>query len=286
MNNPRNFISVVSLSYLASLSGRVEAALEDIRDTSDPAFLNVLRDFFAAFHFDSSSLVWMAIGGAFVAAGILLRSRGAPAAQQKRMPEMQPVSDPAAVNDKQPEQRPAGEGEDTYLAQSWMSLDEATTVTVEEMSSVEEEAEVFMMIGRPDMAIKILRDHLDAEPNSSAYVWFKLLDIYHVQDMREPFDLLAQEIRKHFNVELPSWDASRAAAEARQGLEHFPNLLSKISQHWNDPAGLEYLQSLMHDNRKGERTGFNEEAFKDMLLLSDVLAEKMAESATGAGSGT
>jgi len=34
----------------------------------------------------------------------------------------------------------------------------------------------------------------------------------------------------------------------------------------------------MQDNRQGERTGFHEEAFRDMLLLSDVLEARMDES--------
>lgn len=227
-------------------------------------YLNSLADFF---YFDAHSLAWMLIGGAIVAAGIFLRSRRA---REAAPPPRNPVLKmPSEVN-------PATSGEaEAHLTEYWIGLDEATTVTVEVLSRIEEEAELFLMMGRPDVAIKVLRDHLGAEPDCKAYIWFKLLDIYHVQGMRKPFDCLAQEIRTRFNVALPTWDESLAEAESRHGLEHFPNLLAKITLHWNDPSGLEYLQGLMQDNRQGKREGFHEEAFRDMLLLFDVLEARM-----------
>lgn len=269
MNHLKKIIATLNLPVLASLSCQAEAA-------STSASLDFLTDFF---HFDASSLVWMLIGGAVVITGVFLRSRSAREADQPMIkPALQiPSRVKPATNGETSGQNSAGE-EAARSAQYWMNLDEATTVTVEELSNVEEEAEVFMMMCRPEMAIKVLRDHIESEPDCKANVCFKLLDIYHVQDMREPFDGLAQEIKTRFNVALPTWEASRAEAESRYGLEHFPNLLARISQHWNEPSGRAFLQGLMKDNRKGERMGFNEEAFRDMLLLFDVLEAKMDES--------
>jgi len=242
--------------------------------------LNSLANFF---HFNAGSLIWMLIGGTVVAAGVFLRSRRSrDAVPPMRKPMLQmPSEAKAATRGEASGEKPAGEAA-AHAAQYWMNLDEATTVTVEELSRIEEEAEVFLMMGRPDVAIKVLRDYLNAEPDCMAYVWFKLLDIYHVQGMREPFDCLAQEIKTRFNVVLPTWDISRAEAELRHGLEHFPHLLTKITLHWNDPSGLEYLQGLMQDKRQGGRKGFHEEAFRDMLLLFDVLEARMDESAAPA----
>lgn len=278
----KNLIPVLSLSILASLSCQAGVApdqagrgeLQGAQDAAAPAYFDLLANLF---YFDARSLFWMLVGGAVVAAFVFPGSRRS----RKVVPPPNTLQMPTEVNPatrgEAPGLKPAGE--DTALStEYWIGLDEATTVTVEELSRIEEEAEVFLMAGRPDVAIKVLRDYLDAEPDCKAYVWFKLLDIYHVQSMREPFDCLAQEIKTRFNVALPTWDASRAEAELRHGLEHFPSLLAKISLHWNDPSGLEYLQGLMQDNRQGERTGFHEEAFRDMLLLSDVLEARMDES--------
>lgn len=233
-----------------------------------------LRDLY---YFDASSLFWMLIG---VALGVYLHSRfSREKASPMRMPTLQVPVGPMAAERREmrPDQNPVCEAA-AHSMQYWMDLEEATTVMVEELSSVEEEAEVFLMMGRTDMAIKVLRDRLDVEPGKAS-VWFKLLDIYHVQGMRAPFELLAQEIKTRFNVALPTWDASRLEAESRHGLEHFPSLLTRITRCWNDPSGQEYLKELMQDNRKGARMGFNEEAFRDMLFLSQVLEARMKESA-------
>ncbi|BCB26867.1 hypothetical protein SKTS_17530 [Sulfurimicrobium lacus] len=270
MNHLDKTISILTLPGLAFLSGRAAAASE---------YAGLLDDFF---HFDASSLIWMLIGGAIVTTGVILRSRGAREADPSmRKPALQMPSEAKPATNGETR---GGNNDVARTAQYWLDLDEATTVTVEEMSCIEEEAEVFLMMGRPDMAIKLLRDYLEAEPDCKANAWFKLLDIYHVQELREPFNHLAKEIKTRFNVALPTWEANRAVAQLRYGLEHFPNLLSKISQHWNDPSGLEILHELMRENRQGERMGFHEEAFRDMLLLSDVLEARMAESAAQADS--
>lgn len=270
--NHLNKISTLTLPVLAFLSGRAAAASE---------YIGPLSDFL---HLDVSSLIWMAIGGAIAAIGVSLRSRGSRAADRRASNPAQQMSAEAkpATNGETYGGKPPGD-DVTHSMQYWLDLDEATTVTVEEMSCIEEEAEVFLMMGRPDVAIKVLRDYLDAEPDCKATVWFKLLDIYHVQGMHEPFNHLAKDIKTHFNVALPTWEANRAVVQSRYGLEHFPNLLAKISQHWNTPSGLETLQELMKENRQGERMGFNEEAFRDMLLLYDVLEARLNEPAAQTG---
>lgn len=223
--------------------------------------------------FDGDALFWMLTGAAAMGVGCLIHSclpRG------ERLP--QPVVRPARPPDGLASSRPGPAGpRESHAMQHWVNLDEATTVTVEELSRIEEEAEVFVMTGRPDVAIKVLRDYLDYEADCRISVWFKLLDIYHGQGMREAFENLAQEIRAAFNVALPSWEESSARAESRHGLEHFPSLLERIAQHCNDRAGLNYLQELMRDNRCGARAGFHEEAFREILLLYEVLEVKLNE---------
>lgn len=273
MNHLKYIIPALCLA-LASLSCHAGIASDHMaggQEAAVPAFFEFIADLF---YFDARSLFWMLIGGAIVALAVLPGSRSfrkavPPSDVPQKLNEVKPVASVQAS-----EQKPAGE-KTVHSTEYWVGLDEATTVTVEELSRIEEEAEVFLMMGRPDVAIKVLRDHLDAEPSCKAYVWFKLLDIYHVQGMREAFERLAQEMKTRFNVALPTWDASSAEAESRQGLEHFPSLLAKIVQNWNAPSGLEYLQGLMQDNRQGERTGFHEEAFRDMLLLCDVLEARI-----------
>ena len=163
-------------------------------------------------------------------------------------------------------------------AKHWVPLDQATTVTVDELSSVEEEAEVFLLLGRMDMAIGVLRHHVEANDAAPANVWMSLLDVLHAQGLRQEFEKLAAEIRERFNVALPTWEGANARSNELTGLEHFPHLFAKITAHWSSPDCLDYLRSLTQDNRNGERGGFHLEAFRELLMLIGVLEnrEKMA----------
>ena len=278
----KNLIAIPSLFFLASLSCQADlapdhagrGALQGIEDASVASPLDLLANLL---YFDAHSLFWMLVGGGIVAALMFPSRKAVPPPGALQMPaEVNPPIDGEASAGK-----PAG-GNEVHSPDYWIGLDEATTVTVEELTSIEEEAEVFLMAGRPDVAIKVCRDYLDTESDSKPNVWFQLLDLYHVQEMREPFDCLAQEIRTRFNVALPTWEASEAEAELRHGLEHFPSLLVNIVQYWNKPYGLEYLRGLMRDNRHGGRLGFHEEAFRDLLMLSEVLEAKMEEAGEAA----
>ena len=163
----------------------------------------------------------------------------------------------------------------------WVSLDETTTVTVEEISSIEEEVDLVLMLGRPDTAIQMLLGRIESEKKSGKcepMAWFKLLDIYYNQNMRDHFSRLALEIRDHFNVELPTWQSRTDLASMRRGLEHFPGILKKIRDNWNRPSIRDYLRNLMQDNRQGARHGFQEDAFRDILLLSEICDELAAEN--------
>jgi hypothetical protein len=159
-------------------------------------------------------------------------------------------------------------------ARYWVPLDQATTVTVDELSSVEEEAEVFLLLGRMDMAIGVLRHHVEANDAAPANVWMSLLDVLHAQGLRQEFEKLAAEIRERFNVALPTWEGANARSNELTELEHFPHLFAKITAHWSRPDCLDYLRSLTQDNRNGERSGFHLEAFRELLMLIGVLENR------------
>lgn len=161
-------------------------------------------------------------------------------------------------------------------ASFWIPLEQSTTVTVEELDDVEEEAEVFLLLGRMDMAIGVLRHHIEADAEAPAHVWMTLLDVLHSQGLRLEFEKLAGKIQEKFNVALPTWeDANRRSGEL-SGLEHFPHLLDNIVARWHDPHCLTFLHTLVEKDRKGERNGFHQEAFRDVLLLISLLDYKAA----------
>lgn len=160
----------------------------------------------------------------------------------------------------------------------WTPLDQTTTV-VEEMANVEEEAEVFLLLGRIDMAIGVLRHHIESSDDASPHVRMVLLDVLHGQGLRGEFEKLAAEIKNNFNVALPTWEGANERDREMSGLEHLPHLLAKIISQWQDPNCLGYLHRLIKDDRQGGRAGFHQEVFRELLLLISILESRAKQEA-------
>ncbi|MDD5403764.1 MAG: hypothetical protein PHZ14_04410 [Sulfuricella sp.] len=188
-----------------------------------------------------------------------------------------PLDKPRRIVPAQRNPHAAG-ADSAEAAKYWIPLDQDTTVTVDELSSVEEEADVFLLLGRMDMAIGVLRHHVEANDDAPAHVWIRLLDILHSEGLRQEFEKLAGEISGRFNVALPTWEDANIRSSELTGLERFPHLFARITACWSSPECLDYLRGLLQDNRNGERAGFHVEAFRDILTLIGVLEyrQKMA----------
>ncbi len=147
-------------------------------------------------------------------------------------------------------------------------------IEVDVLGSVEEEAEVFLLLGRMDLAIGVLRHYIESSGDAPAHAWISLLDILHVQGLRLEFEKLALEIRSRFNIALPTWEMANARSNGMASLEHFPHLFAKITGQWRAPQCVGYLHSLLQDNRDGDRSGFHMEAFRELLFLINLLEQK------------
>lgn len=226
---------------------------------------------------DANFVLWLLLGAAGLGLGLfwLGRRSAATALSPVVLPRIAHPQARAGVAPNQAGDTNSGQEPETRF---WTSLDQATTVTVDELASVEEEAEVFLLLGRMDMAIGVLRHRIESHDDAPAQIWMSLLDILHAQGLRQEFEKLAVDIRERFNVALPTWAGANARSSELTGLEHFPHLLARITSRWRDEGGLAYLHSLTQDNRNGERGGFHLEAFRELLMLIGVLEcrEKLA----------
>lgn len=284
---PHLLLLLLSLTFLAAVPAGAEqmaanrvSTAPDAGPREEPGIsgLTHMDSLSAVSDFAANGMLWLLLGvaGLVLGGAWLGRRTGAPA---------EPPLAPRIVHPPARDGAGPGRGMDTNAGnepgtQYWISLDQATTVTVDELSNVEEEAEVFLLLGRMDMAIGVLRHHVEANDGAPAHIWMSLLDVLHVQGLRQEFEKLAAEIRERFNVALPTWEGANARSNELSGLEHFPHLLARITARWKEPDCLNYLQELIQDNRNGERGGFHLEAFRELLMLIGMLEhkEKLAAS--------
>lgn len=146
------------------------------------------------------------------------------------------------------------------------------SLSVSNLMRVTEEAEVFLELGYPDRAIKVLTDDIATHPRSRPAVWLMLLGIYRQQENRPAFDEALVAFNANFNLASPTWDDIAQPEHEGEGLFAMPHVLSKIVTLWPSHECHDYLSELLYDDRQGTRQGFRLDVYRDIIWLREVLA--------------
>ncbi|WMW79005.1 hypothetical protein RF679_10060 [Undibacterium cyanobacteriorum] len=147
-----------------------------------------------------------------------------------------------------------------------------TSVKVEEISDVTQEAEFWISMNDPRRAIEILEPQEHVEHPDSPVPWLYLLDLYRTVEDAERYNQLRDRFIVHFNANIPEYDVDLASLPHRQ-LEDFPHLISRISSLWETHEIIPYLESLLVDDREGKRAGFDLPVYRDILMLLGIAHE-------------
>lgn len=173
--------------------------------------------------------------------------------------------------------------EDTNTSTFNFFAAKGSSMKVEEISDVTQEAEFWMSVNDPQRAIEILEPQGAIEIPDSPVPWLYLLDLYRVTKNKEKYDALRDRFVLIFNANIPDFEADPSDAPGRL-LEDFVHLMGKISSLWNTNDILPFLQSLLVDDRDGKRMGFDLPVYRDILLLIAIANELERVKAQG-GSG-
>jgi len=138
-------------------------------------------------------------------------------------------------------------------------------------TSTLEEAKLLISINRTQDAIAHLKSTIEAHPKSSINHWLYLLEIFRKQKAKEEFEKYAKSLHLTFNVMTPVWYETSAAIVVSQHLEDFPHIMEKLDAVWPSELARVYLESLITDNRDGERAGFSQSVLDEILLLIGLL---------------
>lgn len=153
-----------------------------------------------------------------------------------------------------------------------MAKGASDSLSVSNLMRVTEEAEVFLELGYPERAIKVLTDDIATHPRSRPAVWLMLLGIYRQQENRPAFDEALVAFNADFNLASPTWDDIAQPEQEGEGLFAIPHVLSKIVTLWPSHECHDYLSELLYDDRQGTRQGFRLDVYRDIIWLREVLA--------------
>lgn len=144
-------------------------------------------------------------------------------------------------------------------------------VNTEELFDVQQQSDFFLSLGQHDQAIAVLREHIAANPQTSALAYLDLLRIFHSLDRKEDYARLAEEFERAFNADVPPFEHF---AEAGKGLEHYRNALARIESQWPAPGTLALIEELIF-RKPGvhEEGAFDLAAYQELLLLYAVAKE-------------
>ncbi|WP_390209630.1 type IV pilus assembly protein FimV [Undibacterium danionis] len=147
-----------------------------------------------------------------------------------------------------------------------------SSVKVEEISDVTQEAEFWISMNDPQRAIEILAAQEKVAQPDSPVPWLFLLDLYRTVKDAEKYKQLRERFISFFNANVPEYDADLSQVQERH-LEDFPHLIQRISAAWNTPDIIPYLESLLIDDREGKRSGFDLPVYRDILMLLGIAHE-------------
>lgn len=149
----------------------------------------------------------------------------------------------------------------------------------EDAELVLEQARIYTKINRERDAIKLLKSHIQSEPQDCLNHWIYLLEIYRNTNQKEEFLQSARKLHESYNIITPQWERKPLNAVVSSSLEEFPHIVEHLIQLWGDcdkDAGKTaetkaYLDELLTDNRNSERTGFSLEVLQEIILLREIL---------------
>lgn len=134
-----------------------------------------------------------------------------------------------------------------------------------------QQARVLVGSGKPKSAIQLLDRAVNAETPQPLETWLYLLDLCREAALKTEFENYAQKLHQHFNVMTPQWEKVEVPLVVASSLEEFPHISEQLVKHWQNGSADTYLQSLLTDNRGGERAGFGPEVMQEILLLQGLL---------------
>jgi hypothetical protein len=133
-------------------------------------------------------------------------------------------------------------------------------------------ADIMTSMGLGKEAARTLVEHILADPKRQVSPWFKAFEIYRKTGQREEYEWLAENLRKHLNIQPDTWEEE---GKDTRSLVNFRHLTKELIALWPSPECGDFLQNLLHDNRDGVREGFPRLVAEEITLLQGVLHHRL-----------
>jgi hypothetical protein len=142
-------------------------------------------------------------------------------------------------------------------------------IEVVEVADVMQQVELLTTLRNYDEAINLLTRHIRETEKPAPQAWLMLFELFVKTERREQYNNLAKGFRILFNAQVPSWDEQ--ASGVAKTLEDYMRVFEKVQRLWGMPTCRAFLESLLYDDRGGNRQGFMLAAYADIIFLLDLI---------------
>jgi len=160
--------------------------------------------------------------------------------------------------------------EDTNSSTFNFFANRGQSIHIEEISDITQEAEFWMSVNDPHRAIEILEPASRDENPTTPVTWLYLLDLYRLVGDEDNYRDLRHRFKLKFNAKIPNFHEEIVAVRS---FEDFPHLISNTCALWQTDDIHGYLESMLVDDREGERVGFDLPVYRDILFLLAICNE-------------
>lgn len=137
-------------------------------------------------------------------------------------------------------------------------------VNAEELFDVQQQCEFFLSLGQHEQAVGVLREHIAANPGTSAMAYLDLLNVLKLLGRRFDFADVANEFGHGFHVAVPEIDSFTGG---ERGIEHYPDALTHVVSKWPAQGTADLIEALVFRKPGSAEDSFDLPAYQDLLLL-------------------
>ena len=145
----------------------------------------------------------------------------------------------------------------------------AKEIEVVEVADVMQQVELMTTLRNYDEAINLLTRHIRETEKPAPQAWLMLFELFVTTDRKEQYNNLAKGFRILFNAQVPSWD-EQASGQSKT-IEDYKLVVEKVQRLWGMPTCRAFLESLLYDDRGGNRQGFMLAAYADIIFLVELI---------------
>ncbi|MEO7057042.1 MAG: hypothetical protein ABI281_08125 [Caldimonas sp.] len=157
----------------------------------------------------------------------------------------------------------------------------ASSMSMEELIDLEQQAEFFVVLGQDEAAIDLLDAHIRDAGSASPLPYLKLLEIHQRRRDQASYERVRESFKERFKAFAPEWSAD---LQYGRSLDDYPQTIARLQALWPTPMhAMQTLDGLLFRRSEADEA-FDFPAYRELLFLYSIARELTGHVETDFGS--